>query len=92
MVAACGGRIDGIFFFGGLLVGTVLFANAYDWIQPLLGAAPGPESQTLEQLLHVPGWIILATLAAMAFIVGRLTRLKSSATPLASKRPATVGL
>lgn len=78
VVAACAGRIDGLFFFGGILVGTVIFANAFDWIQPLLGAAAGPESQTLDQLLHLPAPIILLALAALAFIVGRLTRSQGS--------------
>ena len=76
VVAACGGRIDGIFFFGGILIGTVIFANAFDWIKPLLGSAAGPEGQTLDQLLHVPAWAILLALAATAFTVGRVTRPK----------------
>ncbi len=67
VVAACGGRIDGIVFFTGLLVGTILFANAYTWISPLMEAAAGPQGQTLPQLLHVPGWVILAALAAVAY-------------------------
>lgn len=90
VVAACGGRIDGIFFFGGILAGTVIFANAYDWIKPLLGAAAGPESQTLDQLLHLPAWIILLALAAMAFIVGRLTRPKVTISDLARKTATSV--
>jgi uncharacterized membrane protein YedE/YeeE len=91
VVAACGGRIDGMFFFGGILVGTVIFANAYDWIQPLLGAAAGPESQTLDQLLHLPAAIILLALAAMAFIVGRLTRSQGSSASTA-KTATSVGI
>ncbi|GAC1497880.1 MAG: hypothetical protein NVS1B6_03730 [Steroidobacteraceae bacterium] len=91
VVAACGGRIDGIFFFGGILVGTVIFANAYDWIKPVMGAAAGPESQTLDQLLHLPAWIILLALAAMAFIVGRLTRSQGQSADV-SKTATSVGI
>ena len=83
VVAACGGRIDGVIFFGGILVGTVIFANAYDWVKPLLGAAAGPESQTLDQLLHLPAWIILLALVGMAFMVGRLTRTQRSSSGVA---------
>lgn len=74
VVAFCSGRIDGLMFFLGLILGTIVFAGAYDWIQPMLQALPGPQAQTLPQLLHLPTWVVLALLLAVAIIVGRLTR------------------
>ena len=90
IVAACGGRLDGMLFFGGLLVGTIVFANAYDWIKPLMSAAALPESQTLDQLLHVPAWAVLAGLVAVALAVGRLTRPKSTPEELTRNTPRSV--
>lgn len=81
VVAACAGRIDGLFFFGGLVLGTIVFANAYSWVEPLLGAAEGPEAQTLPQLLHIPGWAVLALLAAVAAGVGVLTSARGPFAP-----------
>jgi uncharacterized membrane protein YedE/YeeE len=73
VVAFCSGRLDGLVFFLGLVLGTIVFASAYDWIKPLLEALPGPQAQTLPQLLHLPTWLVLGMLLAVAIIVGRLT-------------------
>lgn len=63
VVGAAGGRIDGMVFFVGLIVGVVVFAGVYTPITPLLSAAAGPDAQTLDALLGIPAWIILAILA-----------------------------
>ena len=74
VVATCEGRIDGAFFFGGLLLGTLMFSMVYARITPLLHAMPGPDSQTLVQLFGIPAWAILALLAVVAAGVGGFTR------------------
>ncbi len=63
VVGAAGGRIDGLVFFIGLIVGVVAFAGVYTPITPLLTAAAGPQAQTLDTLLGIPAWLILAIMA-----------------------------
>ena len=74
VVGAAAGRIDGIVFFVGLVLGAIVFAGIYDPLQPLMNAAPGPDGQTLEQLLHVPAWLIILALAVVAWLVNRFTK------------------
>lgn len=74
VVGAAAGRIDGIVFFVGLVLGAIVFAGAYDPLQPLMNAAPGPEAQTLDQLLHIPGWLIILALAVVAWLVNKFTK------------------
>ncbi len=67
------GRIDGLFFIFGMIIGTGIFAVLYDLVKPLYNAAEGPESETLSQLLHLPTWAVLIALAIMAvagFFIG----------------------
>ncbi|MDD3764597.1 MAG: YeeE/YedE thiosulfate transporter family protein [Nevskiales bacterium] len=78
VVSFMSGRIDGLVFFFGLLFGTVGFAGVYERLEPLLDALPGPEAQTVPELLHVPTWVVLVALIAVAVTVGWLTRDKSS--------------
>lgn len=73
VVGFMSGRIDGLVFFIGIVVGTWLFAGVYDWIEPMLFAAPGPEAQTLPQLLGVPDWLVLLALFGVAATIGWLT-------------------
>ncbi len=74
VVGAAAGRVDGIVFFVGLVLGAVVFAGVYDPLQPLMNAAPGPDGQTLQQLLHIPAWLIIVALAVVAWLVNRFTR------------------
>jgi uncharacterized protein len=74
VVGAAAGRLDGIVFFVGLIIGVFAFAGIYDRIDPLLLAAEGPEAQTLGDLLHLPTWAVLALLVAVAAAVGWMTR------------------
>jgi uncharacterized membrane protein YedE/YeeE len=80
VVGAAAGRIDGIVFFVGLIVGVLAFAGIYAPIEPLLGAAAGPQSQTISELLGMPAWAILAILAGVAAGVWWFTR-RSGADP-----------
>lgn len=77
VVSFMSGKIDGLMFFVGLLVGVWVFAGAYDAIEPMLKALPGPTGQTLPELLHMPTWLILAALIGVAAAVGILTRKSS---------------
>lgn len=79
VVGAAAGRLDGIVFFVGLVLGAIVFAGVYDPLQPLMNADPGPDGQTLEQLLHVPSWLIILALAVVAWLVHRFTRGQAAA-------------
>ena len=74
VVGAAGGRIDGIVFFVGMIVGVVAFAGIYNPITPLLGAAAGPQAQTLDALLGIPAWVILLIMAGAITGVWWFTR------------------
>lgn len=79
VVGFMSGKLDGLVFFAGIVIGTWLFAGAYDWIEPMLKAAPGPDAQTLSQLLHVPDIVVLLGLTAVAAAVGWFTARPASA-------------
>ncbi len=66
VVGFCSGRVDAFFFFGGLILGPILFAGIYDRLLPMLRAAKGPDAQTVPQLLHLPPWAILLAMIAIA--------------------------
>lgn len=68
VVGLFSGRLDGLMFMIGLLIGTVLFSLTFAWIKPLFLAAKGPKSQTLAQLLTLPVWGILTILISLAII------------------------
>ena len=75
------GRIDALFFIIGIIIGVLLFAIFFEFIEPLYLAAKGPESQTLSELIHLPTWmivIILFILAVAGFILGNRFEEKSN--------------
>jgi uncharacterized protein len=74
VVAAASGRVDGIFFFVGLVAGTLLFAGTYDQLGAWIDAAPPAPVSTLPELLRAPGWAIIMVLAVMAATVHLLVR------------------
>lgn len=78
VVGFMSGKIDGLVFLIGIVIGTWVFAGAYDGLMPMLEARPGPEGQTLSQLLHVPDWVVLLALTAVAALVGWLTTKPAS--------------
>lgn len=74
VVSFMSGRIDGFVFFLGILAGTAAFAGVFTWVEPLMEALPGPEAQTVPELLGVPDWVILIALGAVFAAVAWLTR------------------
>lgn len=88
VVGFMSGKIDGLVFFGGIILGTWVFAGAYDWLKPVLEALPGPEAQTMPELLHVPEWVVLLGLTAVAAGVGWATT-KPAAKTVVSTRTST---
>lgn len=73
VVGFMSGKLDGLVFFVGIIIGTWVFAGAYDSLLPMLEAAPGPDAQTLSQLLNVPDIVVLLALTAVAAVVGWFT-------------------
>ena len=69
VVAFCSGRLDGLLFLGGLLAGTWLFAGSYGALASWLENGPEPQWLTLPALLHVPAWVVVIALAAVAVLV-----------------------
>lgn len=80
VVGFVSGKIDGFVFFLGLILGTFVFAGAYDAIAPVLEALPGPEAQTVPELLGLPTPVVLLMLIGCLVGVGWLTRDRKSAT------------
>jgi hypothetical protein len=78
VVGFMSGKLDGLVFFIGIIIGTWVFAGAYDSLLPMLEAAPGPDAQTLSQLLNVPDIVVLLALTAVAAVVGWFTARKPS--------------
>ncbi|MES0875242.1 YeeE/YedE thiosulfate transporter family protein [Sinimarinibacterium thermocellulolyticum] len=74
VVSCMSGRLDGLVFLAGIVLGTIAFAGAYGSLEPLLTALPGPEAQTVDELLHVPAWVILLALLAVFAAVAWWTR------------------
>lgn len=91
VVGLVSGKIDGLVFFFGLILGTFVFAGAYEAIEPILEAVPGPEAQTVPELLHLPALLVLAMLLACLAVVGWLTRERKTANGDQSRSKAAVG-
>lgn len=79
VVGFVSGKIDGLVFFAGLILGTFLFAGTYDAIEPVLEALPGPEAQTVPELLHLSTPVVLLLLIGCLVAVGWLTRERKPA-------------
>lgn len=72
-VGLASGRLDGLFFIIGMVLGTALFAGVFDPIKSFYEAAAGPQAQTLPDLFAIPVWAVLGILIAVAvlgFFVG----------------------
>jgi uncharacterized membrane protein YedE/YeeE len=76
MASLFSGRIDALFFLVGIGLGTIVFDLLYPLIGQIVYAQTGPSAWTLPQLLHLPGWAVLALLTAVLVTVGYLTRAK----------------
>ena len=72
------GRLDAMVFMIGMVLGTGLFAAAFDTLKNFYLAGEGPQAQTLSALFGIPTWAVLAVLIVVAivgFMVGaRLER------------------
>ncbi len=91
VVSFMSGRLDGLVFFAGIVLGTVGFAGAYTAVEPLLEALPGPEAQTVAELLHLPEWAVLLALAAVFAAVAWLTRTPPANTAAQCPTPMAPG-
>jgi len=72
-VGLASGRLDGILFMIGMVLGTALFAVVFDPIKGFYLAAQGPQGQTLGALFGLPTWAVLGVLiviAALGFALG----------------------
>ena len=72
IVGLFSGRIDALFFILGILIGTVIFASSFDFLEPLYVAAEGPTRQRLYELVDLPVWVVLIALVIMAVIGFRI--------------------
>ncbi|MBI1204076.1 MAG: YeeE/YedE family protein [Rhodopseudomonas sp.] len=92
-VAVAAGRLDGLFFIVGMVLGTALFAGVFDRIEGFYSAAAGPVSQTLPELFGIPEWLVLVALVVLAvlgFVAGTmLERLYGG--PLSAAQVETEG-
>jgi hypothetical protein len=53
------GRLDALVFFAGLLIGTWLFAGAFEWLDPLTTAGEFTRGDRLPEALNLPEWAVL---------------------------------
>jgi len=65
-VALASGRLDGLLFMTGMVIGTGLFAQVFEPIKDFYLAAAGPRGQTLTQLFGLPAWAVIAVLIMIA--------------------------
>jgi len=73
------GRLDGLFFIIGMVLGTALFAGVFEPIKDFYEAAAGPQGQTLSALFGIPVWAVLVLLLAAGvagFVIGRRLEAK----------------
>ena len=81
IVGLFSGRIDALFFMFGIVIGTVIFASSFDFLEPLYIAAEGPTRQRLYELVDLPVWVVLIALviiAVIGFRIGNKFEAKSS--------------
>lgn len=72
-VGLASGRLDGLFFMVGMVLGTGVFAAVFEPFKGFYLAGQGPQGQTLSQLFGIPTWIVLGVLilvAVFGFFVG----------------------
>ncbi len=60
------GRIDGLFFMGGMVIGIALFASVFEPIKGFYFAGQGPQGQTLSALFGLPAWAVIGGLIVIA--------------------------
>ena len=65
-VALASGRLDGLLFMAGMVIGVGLFAQVFEPIKGFYLAAAGPRGQTLTQLFGLPAWAVIGVLIIIA--------------------------
>lgn len=68
IVGLFSGRLDAVFFVLGIVMGTVIFALSFNFIEPLYVGSKGPTRETLYELFGLPVWVILTALVIIALI------------------------
>ncbi len=74
MAALCSGRLDGLVFLLGIVLGTLGFNAGFESIKSWAWKQTGPDSLTLPQLFHLPTWAVWGLLLAALLVVGYFTR------------------
>ncbi len=74
MAALCSGRLDGLVFLLGIVLGTLGFNAGFESIKSWAWKQTGPDSLTLPQLFHLPTWAVWGLLLAALIVVGYFTR------------------
>ena len=74
LVALCSGRVDGLVFLLGIVLGTLGFNAGFESIKSWAWKQTGPDSLTLPQLFHLPTWAVWGLLLAALLVVGYFTR------------------
>ena len=65
-VGMASGRLDGLLFIVGMVIGTGLFAGVFEPIKGFYLAAEGPRGQTLQALFGLPVWAVIGGLIVIA--------------------------
>ncbi len=71
-VGLASGRLDALVFMLGMVAGSALFAGLFDDIRGFALATVEPRGLTVPQLLGVPAILVIAALAAIAFLGWKL--------------------
>jgi uncharacterized protein len=69
VVGAVSGRIDAVVFLLGLLVGTVVFAGGFGFLESLTVSGEYTGGDTLGEALHLNDWIINAIMLVAAVAI-----------------------
>lgn len=78
-MGAASGRVDGLFFMGGLIAGIWVFAEAYTWLAGLVWSSE-MGAITFADLLGVPFWLLAGLVVVIALgMFWLLKRLEPSA-------------
>jgi uncharacterized membrane protein YedE/YeeE len=81
-VAAVSGKLDAVMLIVGMLAGTLLFGELFNWLGDFYGATPRGRL-TIPSLLHLPDGVVVMLVTAMALAcfagLARFERLRGAA-------------
>lgn len=88
IVGMMSGRLDAIIFLAGLIVGTIIFAGAYDALEALTMAGEVTKGDTLPELLGVSSlWVNIAmVLAAIGVFIGGSAMERKAGGPVTAEQ------